>query len=101
MQSPGDQYFRSLQMLLGLMNRACPSGDSGNIYSPRPNLASGPCLLLPGEHTMKAAQCQFCGWDIVSPDENRLSSSASHGLRLPAKVSQPLPLLCDGEEPGR
>ena len=35
MQSPGDQYFRSLQMLLGLMNRACPSGDSGNIYSPR------------------------------------------------------------------
>ena len=35
MQSPDDQHFRSLQMLLGLMNRACPSGDSGNIYSPR------------------------------------------------------------------
>lgn len=35
MQSVHAQYFRSLPMLLGLMNRSCPRLDSSNIYSPR------------------------------------------------------------------
>ncbi|GFO30657.1 hypothetical protein PoB_005716200 [Plakobranchus ocellatus] len=81
--------------LSGAESIACPEVNApGYPSSMSPYQRKGFYLLQPYKQPVKAAHCQCCGWNIISRDENRSSSSSSHGPRLSAKVSQPLPGLC-------